>query len=222
MSTIDDKLLELIQIKDRIRQAINDAYGEEIVDEGECFSAYADIILSNLCKCQKLVEYWTVSFDTKGGTDVADRTVPKGTSISTSPTTIKEGYEFIGWTDEDDNYISFPYTPTNNVTLKAKWNKKTYKITTVSSPTNGGSALINGSVTSDTFEYGDIITISAEPNDNYKFINWSDNGAQSHEITVTGNTNYTAYFDQKQSEQTYTLSVNYGAGVAGIEITEKE
>lgn len=67
------------------------------------------------------VEY-TTSFETNGGTPVEAMV---GT-ITYSPITTKEGYEFTAWCSDSNLYqaVSFPFTPTKNTTLYAKWEKQ--------------------------------------------------------------------------------------------------
>lgn len=66
--------------------------------------------------------YYVVSFITSG-TAVNSITVEQGESIAVIPTTYKEKYNFIGWyTDEAyTNKITFPFTPTQDITLYAKF-----------------------------------------------------------------------------------------------------
>ncbi len=65
---------------------------------------------------------YTVSFETNGGTVVQSI---KQEVIQTAPVTTKDYNTFVGWysdpTLQESTKISFPYTPTANVTLYAKW-----------------------------------------------------------------------------------------------------
>ena len=67
---------------------------------------------------------YSVSFITNGGSSVTARSVQQGGAISTSPVTTREGYDFDGWFTDNytfENNVSFPYIPTGNITLYAKW-----------------------------------------------------------------------------------------------------
>lgn len=69
-------------------------------------------------------EEFTVKFATNGGSAVSDITVDAGDSIETSPATTKLNATFGGWFANaalTGNAITFPYEPTSNVTLYAKW-----------------------------------------------------------------------------------------------------
>ncbi|MBU1020596.1 MAG: InlB B-repeat-containing protein, partial [Firmicutes bacterium] len=66
---------------------------------------------------------YMVSFDTGQGSNVPVVNVERGLSIML-PISIKEGYEFLGWTqtnDEEAEIIAEPFYPSSNVTLYAKW-----------------------------------------------------------------------------------------------------
>ncbi len=69
-------------------------------------------------------EEFTVTFNTNGGTPVADITVKAEDVIAESPVTTKENATFEGWFANEaltGKAVTFPYEPTNNVTLYAKW-----------------------------------------------------------------------------------------------------
>jgi len=67
---------------------------------------------------------FVVSFDEREGSAVNSINVENGSSIDL-PVSIREGYNFLGWTDtnsEDAEIIMDPYYPQSNITLYAKWN----------------------------------------------------------------------------------------------------
>lgn len=65
---------------------------------------------------------YTISFETNGGTTIAPQTV---SVIESSPATTKEYNTLVAWyTDaslKESAMVSFPFTPTADVTLYAKW-----------------------------------------------------------------------------------------------------
>lgn len=63
-----------------------------------------------------------IVFDSDGGSKVDDMIVTKNTSV-TLPTPTKDGYEFVGWFDEDSKRISASHVFTKDLNLKASWNK---------------------------------------------------------------------------------------------------
>ena len=73
---------------------------------------------------QPAPQTYSVSFITNGGSSVMARSVQQGGAISASPDTAREGYVFDGWFTDNNTFInrvSFPYTPTGNITLYAGW-----------------------------------------------------------------------------------------------------
>ncbi len=79
----------------------------------------------------KAIEY-TITFDTAGGTSVADITADYETDITAPAAPTKTGYTFTGWVDTATNtkLESFPTAmPLNGLTLKATWEINKYTIT---------------------------------------------------------------------------------------------
>ena len=62
----------------------------------------------------------TVTFDSNGGSGIADQTIESGKCISVPDVPIREGYTFLGWY-LDDNEFDFDMPVTQNITLVAKW-----------------------------------------------------------------------------------------------------
>ena len=107
-----------------------------------------------------VVNQYTITFDTAGGSAVASITQDYGTAIAAPADPTREGYTFIGW----DKAI--PATmPAENMTITAKWKVNQYTITFDS---NGGSEI--APITQD---YGTAITAPATPTrEGYTFIGW--------------------------------------------------
>lgn len=84
------------------------------------------------CKPEKPVveeKEYVVTFDVDGGTpEVPKATIKEGESIATSPVVTKEGFTFLGWFSGTTK-ITFPYTPTQDITLKAHWEELEYTFT---------------------------------------------------------------------------------------------
>ena len=67
-----------------------------------------------------------------------------------------------------------------------------FSITTNATPENAGIVSGGG-----TYENGKTATLTATPNDGYKFVRWSDDNINaSRTVTVTGDVTYTAYFEK--------------------------
>lgn len=70
---------------------------------------------------------YTVSFDSNGGTSVSAQTVTEGNRASRPQDPTRNGYNFAGWTLNNNNY-DFNSSIKSNITLVAKWNQKSYTI----------------------------------------------------------------------------------------------
>ncbi len=88
-----------------------------------------------------------------------------------------------------------------------------YALTAVASPAEGGTATINPA--SDSYEDGSEVTVSAETNFGYKFVNWTDQDGNEvsaepeFKHTVTANAALTANFE---AVNTYSLTYNVEGG----------
>jgi uncharacterized repeat protein (TIGR02543 family) len=138
-------------------------------------------------------------------------TVANGSSIS------KTGYTFSKWKDSGNvEYLpGATYTVTNaSVTLTAQWNLNNYNV----SFTAGTHGSISGT-TSQTVDYGSSSSqVSAVPDANYHFVNWSDASTVNPRTiaSVETTTSLTATF----AIDTYTATYNSnGSGsISGIAI----
>ena len=108
------------------------------------------------------------------------------------------------------------YTLTSNVTITPIWTEKTYSVTI--SAGNGGTVSPSGSKT-----IGQVTktTVTATPNANYEFVNWTATGgvvvanttAASTTITATAAGTLKANF---RSTATHSLTVAAGAGIESV------
>lgn len=83
---------------------------------------------------------YTITFDSLGGSAVAEIKSKAGAEISAPAAPVKDGFIFSGWFESTDGGVTlaetafaFAYMPAKNLTLYAKWNKitevgKTYKV----------------------------------------------------------------------------------------------
>lgn len=187
------------------------------------------------CDEQKETSY-KVSFESNGGTEV---NAVDGT-VAEEPATTKDGYLFAGWFADKEcagERIIFPYTPTANVTLYAKWvedseeEKPNFYVVTFDS--NGGSDVspVIGIVEKEpvpvkencTFEgwygsssfTGQKIAFPYEPTKNVKlYAKWRTDFSVSIAVSdiVKAIRNQTE-FDSKEA-----FGVTVGAEVAGIAV----
>ena len=119
------------------------------------------------------VEMITIKFDVDGGEPVDKMEVEKGSKVEL-PTTVKDGYNFVGWYDKDDNKVEDKTKFKKDTTLKAKWEEipEDVKTMEVSFNTNGGN-----SIKTVTMECDKGITLPANPTKaGYTFTGWTLDG----------------------------------------------
>ncbi len=122
---------------------------------------------------EKLPETYTVTYDSKGGSDVPAASVQEENSIATLPVPTKDGFTFLGWFDNEaceGTAIAAPYTPTANITLYAKWIEDEAEVYTVSFDSKGGNA-----VEAQTVEAGGSITLATPTKEGFVFGGWFAN-----------------------------------------------
>ena len=111
---------------------------------------------------------YVVAFAANGGTEVAEQIVQAGDKAAKPADPEKDGYTFAGWytgealTEEYD----FNTPVTADVTVYAKWIEKTYTVTV--------SGDGNGTASSDPTSgvAGTVVTLTATPNEGYRFKEW--------------------------------------------------
>lgn len=106
-------------------------------------------------------------------------------------------YSFVNWT-ENGNVVStqadYNLTVTGNHNLVANFIRETYEITTEINPEGAGIVTGTG-----TYQCGETCTLNAIPNENYIFLNWTENGNvipndSTMQFTVTGHRHFVANF----------------------------
>ena len=146
---------------------------------------------------------------TNGGTVSGGGTFNYGQSCTVSATS-NANYTFTNWT-EGGNVVStstnYTFTVTSNRTLVANFTyvPQSFTISVSAQPTNGGAVTGGG-----TYIEGQSCTVSATPNANYTFTNWTENGTvvstnASYTFNVTGSRTLVANFTYVPP--TYTISV---------------
>ncbi|MBR3785453.1 MAG: InlB B-repeat-containing protein [Firmicutes bacterium] len=86
---------------------------------------------------------YTVTFDTKGGSQVDAVEVSYGSTVSEPGTPTRTGYTFEKWETSSGGLFNFATAITTDTTIYAKWKRNTY---TVRFDTDGGSAIDSQSV----------------------------------------------------------------------------
>ncbi len=88
-------------------------------------------------------------------------------------------------------------------------------ITVIADPTNGGTVTGGG-----TYEYNTLVTIIAEANEGYSFINWTKNGSvvstdSLYKFRVTESATYVAHFQVQSYQITAIVDPTDGGSVSG-------
>ncbi|MDL2240829.1 T9SS type A sorting domain-containing protein, partial [Bacteroidales bacterium OttesenSCG-928-K22] len=127
-----------------------------------------------------------ISNPTEGGELTGDGNFGEGTQITVTANA-NAGYEFVNWTENDTQVSTNPnysFTVNSNRTLTAHFSRSC-TIELIANPTNGGQVYGGG-----VFEIGEQVTIMAEANPGFNFINWTENGnviSSSYAYTFTVN-----------------------------------
>lgn len=139
---------------------------------------------------------------TINGEAVSTKSVTEG-SMVTVVATPQAGYSFRDWTNATGTVMStnatYSFAATGNTSLTANFTKTSYTVTVEA--TEGGIAYIGQKGTTiASVGYNESVTITAEANDHYEFIKWTDSeGGQistkaSITVGVTTDVTYRAVF----------------------------
>ena len=158
------------------------------------------------------VTTYTVTFDTKGGNDIAPVTVNAGEKVATPTTPVRDGFTFDGWYVDDTYAIKYNFedSVTNNITLYAKWIENKY---TVTFDANGGS----GEMTPKTDLTGEYTLpankFTAPSGKQFKGWSLTANGEIVTKVDMTENkTVYAIWEDIPVVTYTLTFDANGGTG----------
>ena len=139
------------------------------------------------------------------GDAVSQKNVDENSTV-TVVATPQTGYSFVNWTS-GNNVVStnatYSFTATANTTLVANFAKTAYTVAVEAN--EGGVAYIGTKgTTSTTVGYNDNVTLTAEANDGYEFVKWTDaNGGQistnaTISVEVTTDVTYRAVFQSTE------------------------
>jgi uncharacterized repeat protein (TIGR02543 family) len=132
----------------------------------------------------------TLTFDSNGGSPVADIQANHNTRIFAAPVTAKEGYRFLRWeTDDNTTFLFGNISGTRvvrSITFTAIWQVNTYTVTFNS---DGGTP-----VASATVNYNNTVEQPLNPTrEGYTFAGWTLNSAAfDFSTAITGNITLTA------------------------------
>ena len=143
---------------------------------------------------------------TAGGTANGGGTFEHGQS-ATVTADANEGYHFVNWTKDGAVIHLLPdysFTVTESVDLVANFAINSYTVNVAANPTIGGSVSGGG-----TFNHGQSATVTANANEGYHFLYWTENDVEisdagaSYTFVVTDNHNLVANF----AINNYTVNV---------------
>ena len=108
-----------------------------------------------------------------------------------------EGYRFVNWTKNGAAISANPtlsFTVTEAADYVANFETYSFNITAMANPSVGGTVAGAGA-----YDYGETVTLTATPNANYGFVNWTENGVEvsteaTYSFTVTGSRSLVANF----------------------------
>ena len=171
------------------------------------------------------VTKYTVTFDSNGGSAVESVEIEKGEKIKKPTDPTKEGYTFLGWFLENEEWSFVGYVVTENMTLVAKWEEiiepvvKTYTVTFNS---NGGT-----SVTSITVEENNVINQPTNPTrSGYTFGGWYKESTFenawifANEVVTSNITLYAKWnkIEDPQGDHTVTFNTDGGSSVESQQV----
>ena len=108
-----------------------------------------------------------------GGTVTGAGTYEHG-AVATLSASANVGYSFVNWTKNGAVVSSSPeysFTVTEAGDYVAHFILNSYEITAVADPFEGGEITGTG-----TYLYGESVTLTIVPKQNYTFVNWTENG----------------------------------------------
>jgi hypothetical protein len=203
---------------------VNWTEGKTIVstDANYTFTATADRNLVANFE-QNAVTTYTVDvavLPASSGTAVGGGTFNEGSSVTVTAAPA-EGFVFVNWTEggtEVSTNAAYTFTLTANRNLVANFEElppATFTIKASANPSKGGTT----SIGTKTYTEGTAITISANANAGYHFVNWTEDGLEvstsnNYSFTVTADRTLVANFEQ-DAAQTYTVAIEVNEGEGG-------
>jgi|GEM_PF-2355437 len=177
------------------------------VGTGTTFTASTSVTADITVYAQWTLNSYTVTFNSNGGSIVADQTVAYNSTVTEPTAPTREGYTFGGWYSNAGLITAYDFDTvvTADLTLFAKWTAITY---TASFNSNGGSI-----VADQTVAYSSTLTEPAAPTrEGYTFGGWYSNAeltnAYGFYTVVTADLTLFA----KWTAITYTASFNSNGG----------
>ncbi len=149
----------------------------------------AILVTMILSACTDAVTY-TITFDSRGGSDIEPIVYTEGEDAITLPTPTKSGCTFVGWYEEEyftGDAVGTTYVPTEDVTLYARWSSNGSAIVDPTVPEGIHVRFVcNGGGTLSPIEYvGEAITLPTPSRSGYNFRGWYLDESLSGEAVVS-------------------------------------
>jgi uncharacterized repeat protein (TIGR02543 family) len=127
--------------------------------------------------------------------------------------TANPGYDFTKWTENGTQVstnATYSFDVSGNRNLKAHFTLKTYMISATAEPSEGGRVSVSGN---GEFHYNDECTLTATPNPDYAFVNYTKNGTvissqNPYRFNVTESAEYVAHFQSTLLPLSVTATAN--------------
>ena len=200
----------------------NQTVQQHLSTNGGAYATSTASIATVTVSSYKLSNETTAAADRKtiaSGSSSATCSAARTATVTYTVESVKTGYTFVGWYDgntQKSTNETYTYNATGANTITARFKENTYSVTI--SAGNGGTVSPSGSKT-----IGQVTktTVTATPNANYEFVNWTATGgvvvantsSASTTITATAAGTLTANF---RSTATNSLTVVAGAGIASV------
>ena len=206
----NDKVLEGVLAPTKTGYTFNGwKYNDVVVTENTKYSDLAgdSVPTSITLKADWIVNQYTITFNTDGGSAVSSITQDYGSTVVKPSDPTKIGYTFTGWEPEIPDKMS-----SSNITIKAKWSVNKY---TISFDSDGGS-----SIPPITLDYGSVVIAPINPTkEGYTFNGW-DNPIPSTMPSNDSNikalwkiNKYTITFDTTGGSTIESITLDYGSTI---------
>ena len=134
--------------------------------------------------------------------------------------TANEGYKFINWIESGEvvsEEAKYTFVVENDRKFVANFELLTYNVTASANKENFGAVKGAG-----TYNHGEEVTLTAVPNEGYKFVNWTENDSvvsteAEYSFVITGNRSLVANFVTLHEVTASVNDENFGS-VTGVGI----
>lgn len=158
---------------------------------------------------------FTITFDTNGGTEITSLEVKNDEIVKLPEAPTKDGYQFVGWTNEEGHIITKGTKVTEDIILKAEWISNDAETIIAEFDTDGGNEIENILI-----EKGKIILLPVAPTrEGYIFICWLDEKGNfiTENMIVTNNITLKAMWIKKDVKTvTVKFDIDGGSNVISI------